>query len=149
MESATTAASNIRARAGKPPAESVRVIELHDGWSGRIGGVVVTAVSNSHYALQPDAPGSTKRDTYSFRFDTPDRSIVYTGATGPSVAVERLAKNADIMISEIVHPIAAIAALMPKRQELLPAELAAFEANCPNTNKEERSVDTEGNSLVQ
>src|SRR3546814_3429133 len=81
MESATTAASNIRARAGKPPAESVRVIELHDGWSGRISGVVVTAVSNSHYALQPDAPGSTKRDTYSFRFDTPDRSIVYTGDT--------------------------------------------------------------------
>src|SRR3546814_19392211 len=101
MESATTAASNIRARAGKPPAESVRVIELHDGWSGRIGGVVVTAVSNSHYALQPDAPGSTKRDTYSFRFDTPDRSLVYTGDTGPSVAVERLAQNADILISEI------------------------------------------------
>src|SRR3546814_11023405 len=106
MESATTAASNIRARAGKPPAESVRVIELHDGWSGRIGGVVVTAVSNSHYALQPDAPGSTKRDTYSFRFDTPDRSIVYTGDTGPSVAVERLAQNADMLLSDIVDPTA-------------------------------------------
>src|SRR3546814_9428638 len=97
--------------------------------SDLIGGVVVTAVSNSHYALQPDAPGSTKRDTYSFRFDTPDRSIVYTGDTGPSVAVERLAQNADILISEIVDPIAAIAALKAKRQDLSPAALAAFEAH--------------------
>src|SRR3546814_6555577 len=97
--------------------------------SGRIVCVVVTAVSNSHYARQPDAPGSTKRDTYSFRFDTPDRSIVYTGDTGPSVAVERLAQNADILISEIVDPIAAIAALKAKRQDLSPAALAAFEAH--------------------
>src|SRR3546814_20531590 len=118
MESATTAASNIRARAGKPPAESVRVIELHDGWSGRIGGVVVTAVSNSHYALQPDAPGSTKRDTYSFRFDTPDRSIVYTGDIGPRVAVQRLTQDATNQIRENVDQIPSLTSLQAKRQRL-------------------------------
>src|SRR3546814_9826008 len=38
-------------------------------------------------------------------------------------------QNADILISEIVDPIAAIAALKAKRQDLSPAALAAFEAH--------------------
>src|SRR3546814_10475969 len=67
--------------------------------------------------------------TYWLRFDTADRSIVYTEDTGPSVAVERLAQHADILISEIVDPIAAIAALKAKRQDLSPAALAAFDAH--------------------
>jgi len=86
-----------------------------------------------HYALQPDAPGNTKRDKYSFRFDMLYRSIVYTGDTGPSAAVERLAQNADILISEIVYPSAAIAALKAKRPDLSPAALAAFETHFANS----------------
>src|SRR3546814_17781699 len=115
--------------------------------SGRIVCVVVTAVSNSHYARQPDAPGSTKRTTYSFRFDTPDRSIVYTGDTGPSVAVERLAQNADILISEIVDPIAAIAALKAQRQDLSPAALAAFEAHFRKQHLSDRKSVVYGKSV--
>jgi ribonuclease BN (tRNA processing enzyme) len=41
-------------------------------------------------------------DSLSFRFDLPDRSIVYTGDTGPSDAVTALAKGADILVSELI-----------------------------------------------
>ena len=39
--------------------------------------------------------------SYSYRFDTPDRVIVFTGATGPSEAVTELSKGADILLSEV------------------------------------------------
>lgn len=39
----------------------------------------------------------------SYRFDTPNGSIVFTGDTGPSPAVEALAEGCDILVSEIVH----------------------------------------------
>jgi ribonuclease BN (tRNA processing enzyme) len=40
----------------------------------------------------------------SFRFDLPDRSIVYTGDTGPSDAVTALASGADLLVSELIDP---------------------------------------------
>lgn len=65
--------------------------------------VRVTAVENSHYAaIHPEGPvvGTTK--SYAYRVDTPDRSIVFTGDTGPSDAVADLAKGADILVSEVI-----------------------------------------------
>ena len=41
-------------------------------------------------------------DSLSFRFNLPDRSIVYTGDTGPSDAVTALTKGADILVSELI-----------------------------------------------
>lgn len=59
----------------------------------------VSAVENSHYALTEfDSP----QRSYSLRFDAPDRSIVFTGDTGESAAVENLARDADILVSEMV-----------------------------------------------
>ena len=45
----------------------------------------------------------------SFRFDLPDRSIVYTGDTGPSASVEQLAKGADLLVSEMIDVDATVA----------------------------------------
>lgn len=68
------------------------------------GNVRVTAVANSHYvaAHLPQRDYGQDR-SYSFRFDTPSGSVVFTGDTGPSAAVESLARGCDVLVSEIVH----------------------------------------------
>ena len=65
--------------------------------------IKVTAVENSHYDTIPlgHRPVGSSR-TYALRFDTPDRSIVFTGDTGPSDAVVELAKGADILVAEVM-----------------------------------------------
>lgn len=65
--------------------------------------VRVTAVENSHFDMMPGNPRplGAKR-SYSYRFDTPDRSVVFTGDTGPSDAVVALAKGADVLVSEVI-----------------------------------------------
>ncbi|WP_161956806.1 MBL fold metallo-hydrolase [Sphingosinithalassobacter portus] len=65
--------------------------------------VRVTAVENTHYSAMPDGrrPLGAAR-SYSYRFDTPDRSVVFTGDTGPSDAVVELARGADVLVSEVI-----------------------------------------------
>ena len=59
----------------------------------------VTAVENSHYALMPpQRRGQFK--SFSYRIATPQGVIVFTGDTGPSQAVERLARGADVLVAE-------------------------------------------------
>jgi ribonuclease BN (tRNA processing enzyme) len=43
-------------------------------------------------------PASASEKSYSYRFETPDRVIVFTGDTGPSDAVTELARGADLPI---------------------------------------------------
>jgi ribonuclease BN (tRNA processing enzyme) len=65
--------------------------------------VRVFAVENSHYIttqMPLRAYGHDK--AYSYRFETAGRTIVFTGDTGPSAAVEVLARNADILVSEVI-----------------------------------------------
>src|SRR6185295_18150133 len=56
----------------------------------------------SHYSFPAGSDMDKRFDSLSFRFDLPDRSIVYTGDTGPSDAVTALAKGADILVSELI-----------------------------------------------
>jgi ribonuclease BN (tRNA processing enzyme) len=59
----------------------------------------VTAAENSHYALMPpQRRGQFK--SFSYRIQTPHGVIVFTGDTGPSEAVERLATGADVLVAE-------------------------------------------------
>lgn len=59
----------------------------------------VTAAENSHYALMtPQERKSFK--SYSYRVETPHGTIVFTGDTGPSDAVARLAEGADVLVAE-------------------------------------------------
>jgi ribonuclease BN (tRNA processing enzyme) len=85
--------------AGPPP--DFRVVEIDEGATTTIGDVRVTAASNSHYALWQGTPAPI---SLSFRFDLPDRSIAYTGDTGPSVNVERLAQGVDLLVSNVADP---------------------------------------------
>jgi ribonuclease BN (tRNA processing enzyme) len=65
--------------------------------------VTVSAVENTHYVTSPDqaTPFGRKR-TYAYRFEMHDRTIVFTGDTGPSDAVTALARGADVLVSEVI-----------------------------------------------
>jgi ribonuclease BN (tRNA processing enzyme) len=74
----------------------------HDVSTGVIyddANIKVTAVGNSHFAFH-EGPAAGKYKSYSYRFETPDRVIVFTGDTGPSDAVTELAKAADLLVTE-------------------------------------------------
>jgi len=97
------------------------LFEAHDVEPGIIhsdAGFTVTAVENSHYGLTEFA---SPQKSYALRFDAPDRSVVFTGDTGESRAVEDLARGADILISEMVTD-DDIAAVPPPVQAHMRAE---------------------------
>lgn len=78
------------------------VFDAHDVQPGAIfarDGLTVTAVENTHYALTDFA---SPQKSYALRFDTAERSIVFTGDTGESRAVEDLARGAEVRVSEMV-----------------------------------------------
>jgi ribonuclease BN (tRNA processing enzyme) len=61
----------------------------------------LTAVDNTHFKLHQAGPAVGKYKSYSYRFDTPDRVVVFTGDTGPSDQLTELAKGADLLVSEV------------------------------------------------
>jgi ribonuclease BN (tRNA processing enzyme) len=95
--------NNMRGFVPGGPGDNIQVVELADGARFALGDVKVTAVRNSHFSATKggDAPDAL---SFAFRFDLPGRSIVYTGDTGASAAVEALAKGADVLVCEIMDP---------------------------------------------
>jgi len=76
----------------------------HDTGTGSIyhdANVRVTAAENTHFNFPPGTPANGKYKSYAYRFEAPDRVVVFTGDTGPSAAVTKLAKGADILVSEV------------------------------------------------
>jgi len=79
--------------------------------------VKVTATLVYHFPIWP---------AYAFRFDTDDGSVVFSGDTNPSKNLIRLARNADVLVHEVID-VAWIDALFPPpttaREEALKAHL--------------------------
>lgn len=86
--------------------------------------VRVTAVENSHFVSVQTKDRLPTMGSYAFRFDTKDKSIVFTGDTGPSKAVELLAEGADILVSEVID-VEAVMEMLRARYGATDAELAA------------------------
>jgi ribonuclease BN (tRNA processing enzyme) len=109
-------------KAPPAPAGSVAVVELADGARARIGDVEVIAAANSHFdhdgAKAADAPVSL-----SYRFASGGRSITYTGDTGPSAAVTRLAQGSDLLVSEVIDLDRLVAGIRRQRTDASPAML--------------------------
>jgi ribonuclease BN (tRNA processing enzyme) len=63
--------------------------------------ITVHAVENTHFRLDKDSQAARNK-SYAYRFETPDKVIVFTGDTGPSKAVAKLAIHADILVAEMV-----------------------------------------------
>ena len=89
--------------------DQIEIIEIADGSVFEIGAAKITAAENSHFEF---VPPDGVHVSLSFRFDLPDRSIAYTGDTGPSKAVEKLARNVDVLFAEIMDPDIAIVELL-------------------------------------
>src|SRR6516165_4480027 len=66
--------------------------------------VKVTAVENTHFHFPQGSPPYGKYRSFSYRFETPGRVVVFTGDTGPSDAVTELAKGADVLVTEVGLP---------------------------------------------
>jgi ribonuclease BN (tRNA processing enzyme) len=76
----------------------------HDVGTGLVyqdANIKVTAVENSHFAFHGHQAAG-KHKSYSYRFETPDRVIVFTGDTGSSTNVNDIAKDADLLVTETV-----------------------------------------------
>jgi ribonuclease BN (tRNA processing enzyme) len=87
--------------------------------------VRVTAVENSHFHIPPSAPDFGKDKSFSYRFDTADRSVVFTGDTGPCEALTELATGADVLVSEVID-LDATMNIMTHRAQIPPDRLAAM-----------------------
>jgi ribonuclease BN (tRNA processing enzyme) len=90
----------------------------------------VVAVENTHYALMPERARATMK-SYAYRFETPHGTIVFTGDTGPSDAVSRLAEGADVLVSEVedFEAVGAFVDSAAQRNHWTPARRDEFEAH--------------------
>jgi ribonuclease BN (tRNA processing enzyme) len=80
------------------------IVAGHDAEPGvvyRDNRVTVRAVENNHFNFPSGSPSYGKTRSYSYRVEAPDRTIVFTGDTGPSDAVADFAKGADVLVTEI------------------------------------------------
>jgi ribonuclease BN (tRNA processing enzyme) len=104
-------------RAGVPALQpAATMFSAHDihgnGELYRDGRITVTAAENTHFHSKSGSAATGTDMSFSYRFDTPHGSVVFTGDTGPSPAVTALARNADVLVSEVclcdtpakVHP---------------------------------------------
>ena len=78
------------------------MVEIRDGAKFDLGQGHVTAVKNTHYTFIPGSAEDEAFESLALRFELPDRVIAYTGDTGPSAAVERLARGADLLVTEMI-----------------------------------------------
>ncbi|MGZ5983696.1 MAG: MBL fold metallo-hydrolase [Caulobacteraceae bacterium] len=86
----------------------------------------VLAISVAHFHLPAGMTLDPVPRSYAYRIEAAGRTFVYTGDTGPSDNLERLAKGADVLVSEVVNLDAAAASL---GRTLPPAALAPLMAH--------------------
>ena len=83
------------------PREFIEVVEIVPGDVVEIEDIKVSCCENTHYRSEREI-GKDGAISLSLRFDAPDRSIVFTGDTGPCIGVEKFASGADILFGEIM-----------------------------------------------
>ena len=84
--------------------ENLKAHEIDEGTVYEDDKVKVTAVQNTHFNFAKNSPLNQKYKSYSYRFQTPDRIVVFSGDTGPSEALTLLASGADLLVTESHRP---------------------------------------------
>jgi ribonuclease BN (tRNA processing enzyme) len=95
----TFAAENLGASVLADPFEAHEID--HDGLVYHDDKIRVTAAENTHFQLMA-AQYRARMKSFAYRFETPYGVIVFTGDTGPSEAVTKLATGADVLVSEVI-----------------------------------------------
>lgn len=111
------------------PAASVRVVELDHDDAVTVGDMKVIVAANSHYSFPAGSEEEKSFRSLSFRFNVPGKSIVYTGDTGPSDAVTTLAKDADLLVTELIDVEFTIANIRRRATDLSSSDLANMETH--------------------
>jgi ribonuclease BN (tRNA processing enzyme) len=95
--------AEIRSAEGKrtPMAQIFRGHDVAPGVVYQDDKVKVIAVENTHFHFPPGSLPDGNYRSYSYRFETRDRVVVFTGDTGSSDAVTALAKNADVLVAQV------------------------------------------------
>lgn len=99
---------------GRPPLKPM--ISAHEFNKGGVimesGQVKVTAALVNHPPVVP---------SFAYRFDTPDRSIVFSGDTTPCDNLIKLAQGADVLVHEVIHKpsLARLMARVPNADRLV------------------------------
>jgi ribonuclease BN (tRNA processing enzyme) len=97
-----TISAEIRIADGGRTVPIERLFFGHDVGPGLVyqdSNIKVTAIENTHFAFHKGA-AVDKHKSYSYRFETPGRVIVFTGDSGPNEALTELARGADVLVSE-------------------------------------------------
>jgi ribonuclease BN (tRNA processing enzyme) len=102
MEHSTEGHFGVPGQKTAPANRNVQIVEITDGSVIELEDFKFTSVSNSHFSWPEGSKEWEKFKSLSFKFELADRTIIYTGDTGPSDAVVELAKGADLYISEMM-----------------------------------------------
>lgn len=108
-----------------PPEAGVRVVEVRDGSVIAVGGTRIVMAANTHYSFPTGTDEARRFQSLSLRFEMPDRVIVFTGDTGVSPAVEKLASDADILVSEYIDLATVKAMISAQNPHLSDAAMAS------------------------
>ena len=106
------------------PADRIKAVELQDGQVVQLDGLSIRAVANNHFDGAGNQAARVNAVSLSYRFTLGDRSITYTGDTGPDPRVTALAKGSDMLVSEVIEVDQMVAAIKAQRPDLNEAGLA-------------------------
>lgn len=106
---------------GGEPANGVSVVEISDGGTVDIGAAKLTAAQNTHYSFPEGSSELVENVSLSYRFDLPDRSIGFTGDTGPSEKMTKLVAGVDLLVTEVIDADASLAVVTGQRPDLTEA----------------------------
>ncbi|MBC8153618.1 MAG: MBL fold metallo-hydrolase [Bacteroidetes bacterium] len=87
---------------GATPETLTKVVIVKDGSDLSVDGVRIRAVRNAHFDTSPGQAADDGSQSLAHRFDYQGYGIGYTGDTGPSDAVTRLAKGVNLLVSEVI-----------------------------------------------
>ena len=97
---------DIRAeQGGLPVAQMMAMYKARDVEPGLVfkdENITVTAFENEHFHLKGTPAAANK--SYAYRFQTPHKTIVFTGDTGEQPTLAKFAEGADILVCEMVSP---------------------------------------------
>jgi ribonuclease BN (tRNA processing enzyme) len=87
---------------GTPLGALIKATNVDEGEIYGDENIRVAAVENTHFAFPGGSGPESAHRSYTYRFDIGETSIVITGDTGPSEAIENLAQGADVLVSEAI-----------------------------------------------